>query len=73
MNRLFLILLQKRHLVYISCAIIFTIATLAVSFQPYFHEIYPKSQPLIIMALTVVFGLSYTAFIKRFAPHKALH
>ncbi len=73
MHHLFLVLLQKRQFVYVLCAIIFTLATLAVSFQPYFAEVYSKRHAIAIMVLTVLLGISYTGFIKHYAPHKKLH
>lgn len=72
MHHLFLVLLHSRHVVYLTCAILFTFSAVSLGFQPYFHETYPKILCFALMALSVLAGLSYTSFIKRFGPHKNL-
>ncbi len=73
MHHFFLILLHYRTAVYVLCSILFTVGTIAFGFQPYFEESYSKNACLLAMFFSIAIGLSYTAIIKHYAPHKKLH
>ncbi len=73
MHHFFLVLFQKRQLVYLFCAIMFTLSALSASFQPYFPEVYEKRHSVALMVLSVLIGISYTGFLRHYAPHKKLH
>ncbi len=73
MHHFFLVLLHNRQLVYLFCAIIFTLGAVSIGVQPYLRESYSVLLSIALMVVSVIMGFSYTSFLRHFAPHKALH